>query len=154
MYNVIDVARHIINYSNEKDYMLSYNKLPKLLYYVQAFFIIKNDKPCFIEDIRACEIGPEIDVISEEFDTITSLEIPPIKHLSKDIGFQTIKKDYLDNIINDQDKALIDSVVDLMSDFTATQLLSILYGQKPFKEALEDPYYNIIEHESIKAFYR
>ena len=153
MYNAIDVARHVINYSNEKDYLLSYNKLPKVLYYIQALFLIKRNEPCFIEDIRACEIGPEIDAISKEFDTITSLEIPPITHFLEGVGWQAIREEYLDNIINDQDKALIDSVVDLMSDFTSTQLLSILRNQKPFKEALEDPCYNIIRHESIKAFY-
>lgn len=153
MYNVIDVARHIINYSNEKDYMLSYNKLPKVLYYVQALFMIKRDEPCFIEDIRACEIGPEIDTISEELDTVTSLEIPPITHVFEGTGFQAIKKDYVDDIISDQDKTLIDSVVDLLSIFTSTELLNILCSQKPFKEALDDPCDNTIKHESIKAFY-
>lgn len=153
MYNAIDVARHVINYSNEKDYLLSYNKLPKVLYYIQALFLIKRNEPCFIEDIRACEIGPEIDAISKEFDTITSLEIPPTKHLSEEVGLETIKEKYLDDILSDNDKALIDSVVDLLSIFTSTELLNILHNQKPFKEAFDDPCYDIIKLESIKAFY-
>lgn len=154
MYNAIDVARHVINYSNEKDYLLSYNKLPKVLYYIQALFLIKRDGPCFIEEIRACEIGPEIDAISKEFDTITSLEIPPITHFLEGVGWQAIREEYLDDILSDNDKALIDSVVDLLSIFTSTELLNILRNQKPFKEAFEHPCDNIITHESIKAFYR
>ena len=153
MYNAIDVARHVINYSNEKDYLLSYNKLPKVLYYIQALFLIKRDAPCFIEEIRACEIGPEIDAISKEFDTITSLEIPPITHFLEGVGGQAIREEYLDDILSDNDKALIDSVVDLLSIFTSTELLNILHNQKPFKEAFDDPYDNIIKPESIKAFY-
>lgn len=153
MYNAIDVAKHIINYSNEKDYLLSYNKLPKVLYYIQALFLIKRNEPCFIEEIRACEIGSEIDAISKEFDTITSLEIPPITHLSEEVGLETIKEEYLDDILSDNDKALIDSVVDLLSIFTSTELLNILHNQKLFKETFDDPYDKIIKPESIKTFY-
>ena len=145
MYNAIDIARHVINYSNKKDYSMSYNKLPKVLYYIQAVFMIKRSRACFIEEIRACETGPEIDAISKEFDTVTSL--------SEEINLKITEKEYLDNIIRNQDKDLIDSVVDLLSNFTSTELLNILRNQKPFKEAFEHPCDNIIKHESIKAFY-
>ena len=145
MYNAIDVAKHVISYSNEKDYLMPYNKLPKVLYYIQALFMIKRSKPCFIEEIRACETGPEIDAISKEFDTVTSL--------SEETNLKITEKEYLDNIIRDQDKDLIDSVVDLLSNFTSAELLNILRNQKPFKEAFDDPRDNIIKHESIKAFY-
>lgn len=145
MYNAIDLAKHVISYSNEKDYLMSYNKLPKILYYIQALFMIKRSRACFIEEIRACETGPEIDAISKEFDAITSL--------SEEANLKITEKEYLDNVIGDQDKDLIDSVVDLLSNFTSAELLNILRNQKPFKEAFDDPCDNIIKHESIKAFY-
>ena len=37
MYNVLDVCRHVINYSNEKDYGISNLKLQKILYFIQAY---------------------------------------------------------------------------------------------------------------------
>lgn len=143
MYNAIDVAKHVISYSNENNCLMSYNKLPKVLYYIQALFMIKRSRACFIEEIRACETGPEIDAISKEFDTVISLEI----------DLKITEKEYTDNVIEDQDKDLIDSVVDLLSNFTSAELLNILRNQKPFKEAFEHPCNNIIKHESIKAFY-
>ena len=53
MYKAIDVARHIINYSNEKRYGISNLKLQKLLYMVQAYYLVKTDehKPCFDDPI-------------------------------------------------------------------------------------------------------
>lgn len=38
-YNVLTVCRHIINFSNEKDYGISNLKLQKILYFVQAYFL-------------------------------------------------------------------------------------------------------------------
>lgn len=41
-YNVLDICRHIINYSDEKDYGVSNLKLQKLLYFVQAYFMLEK----------------------------------------------------------------------------------------------------------------
>lgn len=41
-YKVLDICRHIINYSNEKDYGISNLKLQKVLYFVQAYFLIQR----------------------------------------------------------------------------------------------------------------
>lgn len=51
MYGVLDVCRYIINYSNRKDYGVSNLKLQKLLYFIQAYFLINSseNKPCFSE---------------------------------------------------------------------------------------------------------
>ena len=38
MYDVLEVSKYIINYSNEKQYGISNLKLQKILYLVQAFF--------------------------------------------------------------------------------------------------------------------
>lgn len=52
---VMDVARFIINYSNERDYSISNLKLQKLLYFVQAYYLTSTEEhePCFKEDIEA-----------------------------------------------------------------------------------------------------
>ena len=38
-YKVLDVCRHVINYSNEHDYGISNLKLQKVLYFIQAYFV-------------------------------------------------------------------------------------------------------------------
>ena len=39
-YRVLDVCRHVINYSNKHDYGISNLKLQKVLYFIQAYFLI------------------------------------------------------------------------------------------------------------------
>ena len=41
-YKVLDVCRHVINYSNEHDYGISNLKLQKVLYFIQAYFLYKK----------------------------------------------------------------------------------------------------------------
>ena len=62
MYNVLDICRYVIKYSNEKKYGVSNLKLQKLLYFIQAYFIIKNNDnaPCFKEKIEAWNFGPVV----------------------------------------------------------------------------------------------
>jgi uncharacterized phage-associated protein len=54
-YNVIDVCRHIINYSNDNAIYIDNLKLQKLLYFSQAnsLFVTAGNTPCFNEHIIA-----------------------------------------------------------------------------------------------------
>lgn len=56
MYNVLEICSYIINYSNEKEYDISNLKLQKLLYFIQIYFLINNDEPCFEEKIEAWDL--------------------------------------------------------------------------------------------------
>ena len=51
VYSALEVARHIINYVNSNDQLLSNLKLQKLLYFVQAEFLISQERICFTDDI-------------------------------------------------------------------------------------------------------
>lgn len=53
IYSALEVARHIINYANSNDQLLSNLKLQKLLYFVQAEFLISQGRTCFTDDIEA-----------------------------------------------------------------------------------------------------
>ena len=54
-YDVLEVCRHVINYSNEQDYGISNLKLQKVLYLIQAYFLIDKTKnaSCF-DDFPRC----------------------------------------------------------------------------------------------------
>ena len=41
-YKVLDVCKYVIDYSNEKEYGISNLKLQKILYFIQAYFLIKK----------------------------------------------------------------------------------------------------------------
>lgn len=48
-YDVLEICRHVINYSNEKDYGISNLKLQKMLYLIQAYFLIDKTKNALIK---------------------------------------------------------------------------------------------------------
>lgn len=52
MNKVLDFCRFIINYSNEQEYDISNLKLQKLLYFVQAYFLISIHELQFIMRIN------------------------------------------------------------------------------------------------------
>lgn len=41
-YNALDVSQYVIKYSNEQDYGISNLKLQKILYFIQAYFLIEK----------------------------------------------------------------------------------------------------------------
>ena len=60
MYSVLDVAKYVIFYSNEKKYDISNLKLQKILYFIQAEFLVSENEPCFYEEIEAWNFGPVV----------------------------------------------------------------------------------------------
>jgi uncharacterized phage-associated protein len=58
-YNVLDLCRHVINYSNDNDYGISNLKFQKARYFIQVYFLTnkKDRTPCFDEKIEAWSFG-------------------------------------------------------------------------------------------------
>ena len=119
-YNVLDVCRHVINYSNEKDYGISNLKLQKILYFIQAFFLISTSEPCFNERIEAWDFGPVVPKAHREYKQFGSCDIPFISYIidfnDEDIWNSQIYE-YKDTIISNENKAMIDAVVDKFANY-------------------------------------
>ena len=77
-YNVLDVSRYVIDYSNRKEYGISNLKLQKVLYFIQAYFLTneKNGTPCFRERIEAWDFGPVVPEAYREYRQYGSCNIP------------------------------------------------------------------------------
>ncbi len=67
MYSAIDVARYIIWYCKRRRYSISNLKLQKILYFVQANFLVSIGTPCFEEEIEAWDFGPVVPEVYHEF---------------------------------------------------------------------------------------
>ena len=69
MYSVLDVARYVIARSNRAG-AISNLKLQKVLYFIQAEFLVVQNTPCFAEQIeawdfwsrRSCSVLPLQDI--------------------------------------------------------------------------------------------
>lgn len=158
MYDVLDVSRYVINYSNEKGYGISNLKLQKILYFIQAFFLIKkpNGEPCFSEKIEAWDFGPVVPKAYHEYKIYGSGNIPSISFytkLDKKNIWNSEVTMYDDSVIDNDDKHLINLVVDRFSDYSATDLVTLTHKQTPWKEAYRGRQNNEITIEAITRYF-
>lgn len=126
-YSARDIAAYIVNYSIKNKNYVSNLKLQKLLYYVQAYFAIKRNKPCFGEDFEHWRHGPVIPEIYSEYKAYFNENITDYQEH--------------EDIIS-RDKVLINKVIESYSDYNAWDMVR--------KTHKEDPWINTDDNEIIE----
>ena len=157
-YKVLDICRHVINYSNEHDYGISNLKLQKVLYFILAYFLVNknNHSPCFNERIEAWDFGPVVPIAYHEYKQFGSGDIPTVRtYLRYDENdiWNLERVQFDDSVINDEDKELINKVIDKFSPYTATDLVSITHRQSPWIDAYVPYKNNEITIDSIREYF-
>lgn len=141
MYSALDVAKYVIQYCGERHYFLSNLKLQKILYFIQAEFLIVKGYPCFYEDIEAWAFGPVVPDVYHEYKIFGSAGI--------------VTSDSVDYAkeIQDQDLNLINGIVDDTAEYSTSALVDITLHQKPWEVAYSKYRNNKISNQSIKNFF-
>ena len=121
MYDVQMIARYIINRCDEKKMPISNQKLQKILYYIQAEFLVNLDKPCFSEEIQAWHLGPVVPDVYKHYRSYGATNIPGGQ---KDEGFELISR---------QDKEHLNTIIDNTAKYSASILTEITRRQSPWK---------------------
>lgn len=155
MVQVMDVARYIINYSNEQNYGISNLKLQKLLYFVQAYFLLYRGEICFDAAIEAWDFGPVVPEVYHEFKRFGNGDIPKIRtylDMSSKVSFIAQRK-YDEGVIPVRDRELIAEVVDIFSDYSATALVTLTHNQDPWIDAYRPGQNRRIEPEAIERYF-
>lgn len=142
MYRALDIARYIIERCRENNKTISNLKLQKILYFVQAEFLVSKNQPCFAEKIEAWDFGPVVPDVYYEYRMYGSANIP------------CIGKPKVSNIISTRDKELLDGIIDECSRYSASALVEITHNQTPWLDAYEPGYNNEITKESIRDYFR
>jgi uncharacterized phage-associated protein len=156
LYNVLDVCRYVINYSNDKDYGISNLKLQKVLYFIQAYFLISTPEQCFRERIEAWDFGPVVPEAYREYKQFGSSNIPNVSYyveMDFDDFWKSKVKKYRSEVISDGDKRRIEAVVDRFSDYSATDLVGITHNQAPWMDAYVPNRNNEITPQAIKEYF-
>lgn len=139
MYAVQDIAEYVIWYSEKQDFGISNLKLQKILYFIQAYFLICSDRTCFYEKIEAWDFGPVVPEVYKRYKQYGSMDIHGIPE----------EEPYLCQ----NDKERINEVVDNFADYSATDLVEITQKQVPWIEAYESKRNNEISTDSIKQYF-
>lgn len=140
MYSAYDVAHYIIQKFNEMNKAISNLKLQKVLYFIQAEFLVDINKPCFFEEIEAWDFGPVVPTVYRKYKIYGSANIP-FNSYEKKIFF-------LEN-----DRKRIDEMIEQCSNFSASALVEITHRQSPWIESYKKGRNSVITRESIRSFF-
>lgn len=143
MYSALDISKFIINYSNEKNYGMSNLKLQKVLYIIQAYFLVEFEYPCFYDKIEAWGFGVVVPNVFKEFAIYGG-------------GNIYVKLDNLDcfsNYLFNSHKQIIYDIIEELSEYTATDLVDITMKQLPYGLAYRKGEQNEVSVESIKEYF-
>lgn len=117
MYKAREIAQYILH--TFPDYNISNLKLQKLLYYVQAHFLLKKNEPCFQEEMLAWDFGPVTLEVYNNYKIYGANEIPRTEKYSYSVA--------------KEDAEIVDAVVVFFGKFFDSSLTALCQAQKPFK---------------------
>ncbi|WP_394903665.1 Panacea domain-containing protein [Clostridium butyricum] len=141
-YKVMDVAQYVINYSIENGISITNLKLQKLLYYIQAAFLVeKNGESCFIEAIENWRHGPVVDEVYKKFKKYASDEIEYLNEYSKmevtdDFKLKVVISKYSDNPIKTgdaKDRNIIKKVIKSYENVDPWDMVERTHQEDPWK---------------------
>jgi uncharacterized phage-associated protein len=112
-------------------------KLQKILYFAQAYYLAKLNKPLFSEAIMAWEYGPVV---------------PKIYRMFKHLGSDPIIQESDDSSIEEKDKEVLKKVWDSFGGYSATKLVNISHAHSPWKDAYKSESKKI-SRAAIAAYY-
>ncbi len=148
-YNVLDIACFIINKHNELYPQIGITniRLQKLLYFVQAYFIIKYKEICFSEKIVAYPSGPVVIEVYEEFKKYGRTNIQTVT------SYGVFDIPFFENVIDTNDRELITYVINMFSDYSDSTLVDITHCQTPWKNSIYKRIGAEIEIKDIENFF-
>ena len=114
LYDAFSVCRHLVNYSSGANTSIDLERINLLLYFVQAKFLFKSKcaYACFDEEIMAVSCG------------------------NKDLLTIDIKESEKYDHIDDEDRLLIESVVDRYIDKSNEELTNVIINSSPYAKSI------------------
>ena len=147
MYSAMDIARYIINFCIDIGNPISNLKLQKILYYVQAAFMLEECEPCFNEEIIKWRHGPVVINVYKSYQrfiggTINERQEKYIDYeYTNNFHVKIVTKTFDADIIKERHRKLINKVVLCLIGMGDWDLVQ--------KTQEEDPYINTEKDEII-----
>ena len=136
------VAKYIINHCNRESLLISNLRLQKVLYFVQADYLVNTDNPCFPDEIEAWDFGPVVPIVYHNYKLFGSNSIV------------LLEKNVNNSKITPADQARINEVIAACARYSVSQLVEITHHQTPWLQAYSQNGNRIITKESIKEFFK
>ncbi len=155
-YAAMDIARYVINYCIDIDKPISNLKLQKILYYIQAAFLVERGEPCFEEDIVKWRHGPVQREVYNNFKGFIGGNIDEEQReyteyiFHDDFSVEKIVRIFNPEVISLEDQEIIDRVIVGLVDLKAWDLVEKTHQEDPWRNTPDN---QIITIESIEEFF-
>lgn len=139
MVNIHDVAKYTILRLLQNGNSVSPLKLQKIMYYLQAWFLVYFNDPLFEEEPEAWVNGPVYRVIFDEYkykgiyDQFTMADLG----LTEKESTKALANLHQSMILSDQQWALVEQVLTHYGSMSQDRLVFLTHSQKPWNEARE-----------------
>lgn len=141
MYSALEVSRYVIWREAKCRRGVNNIRLQKLLYFIQAQFLVDTHEPCFDDKIEAWDVGPVV---------------PVVYHVYKYFGSSSIPLQFIREIdcplLSDDAAMLIDRILDRCGDYSTIALMDITCKQTPWINGDKRPS-SLITNEDIRKFF-
>lgn len=137
LYTANQIASYIIRKCLKLEKEINNLQLQKILYYTQAAFLVKVNRPAFSDDIVAWKYGPVVKDIYQEYKCNSNRPI----------------YDYIpyDGLIADDHTDLIDEIILAKSDYSAFELVEQTHEELPWLDADMN---EVISINKIKDYFK
>lgn len=139
MYSAVDVANFVVAHENVKSRPITNLRLGKLLYFIQADFLVNKGRPCFKEDVIAWDSGPVVLEAYSEFKIYGGLQIPRWDD-------NKVAK------IREEDCGTISEMLDRLDNYSTRKLEEIIKAAKPYIRG-RLRFNGKITNESLEEYY-
>lgn len=140
-YNALTIAEYVLHYAKTKGYGLSSLQLLKILYFVQAQFLVFKKTPAFTDKMTAASWGPVVKSVWDRYSAYGNAFIPVVNNNAK------LK-------ILTEDAKLIEEIEDLLLGFSNSSLLDIISQQEPFKKGRRNASDCEIKNSYLQEFFK
>lgn len=153
-YNALDISKYVINRCYEIGSDVTNLKLQKLLYYIQAAFLVEKGVKCFNEKILAWNYGPVVREVYDEYKMFGRSNIPAQGQNERavfNLDTFEIKLEKIDTIINEDDKKIIDKILCSYSEINDPfELVRKTHAEDPWNNGRKE---GIISEDDMKSYY-
>ena len=143
MLKAIDVANFFVDLANsDPDDCMTNLRVNKLLYFAQAWSVVRRNKPLFEEDMQAWKYGP---VVPEVYTAFSACGRERIASVSGDYSLNSFSSDELDLLID---------VARQYGNYTSSTLVDFTHEKNgPWDKVYVEGQKNIISKESLKTYF-
>lgn len=156
-YKALEVAQYIINRSIEIGSPVTNLKLQKVLYYIQAAFLVEYSEPCFKERIEHWRHGPVVPKVYSEYKGYVDKKIIEEQEECLEVfvdshGNLAAKRlEFNKNNFYEEDIVLMDKVIESYKDVEPWEMVDRTHEELPWRNTDSN---EIITKSSIMEYFQ